>query len=218
MRRFVMRRFVMLEIERYLSADLTRWVPVNGKPGDDLYLHPSHIIECADSGPMYRTPQKEDRVLDRYSDGKWDITGKQVIAWTQWKSSHPFLCFPAPEREEYEEWSEEEINHVWDRYNALIKAGKITPVQGEEDREKIEVKTEFIEQRGPKTIKKKPDPAPEREEINCLTCRQKMNKQYYPCRPCIDSGMSGNKKYAYWQPKDEPDPAEWCGGALGGVL
>ncbi|MFH1635783.1 MAG: hypothetical protein ABIG63_17465, partial [Chloroflexota bacterium] len=45
-------------------------------------------------------------------------------------------------------------------------------------------------------------PAPEREEINCLTCGQKMNKQCYPCRPCIDSGMSGNKKYAYWQPKD----------------
>ena len=88
-----MRRFVMLEIERYLSADLTRWVPVNGKPGDDLYLHPSHIIECADSGPVY---------TDDFNEGDALLTGdlNPVVQTTRHKEWYRFICFPPPEREE----------------------------------------------------------------------------------------------------------------------
>ena len=62
-------------------------------------------------------------------------------------------------------------------------------------------------------------PAPARGEKQCSTCKHyESDEEEYPCDPCIRSGEGGNKRNAYWKPKDEPDPAEWCGGALGGVL
>ena len=147
-----MRRLVLMEVVKTDAVDVDGnavYHPVDGGRGELMWLRKDRVIECADSGPVYRVPKKGDTTISTNPF----IPYKAKLDWPY--NVHRCLCFPAPER----------------------------------------------------------------EEKMCCDCKHgELPGDKYPCFPCQKSGEGGNKPYAYWEPRDEPDPAEWCGGALGGVM
>ncbi|MBU1621750.1 MAG: hypothetical protein KJ604_20030 [Gammaproteobacteria bacterium] len=92
-----MRHFVVLEVMQSKGAvdpsGNVRWLPKDRREREELWLHPSCVIECADSGPGYIFINQGDKFVNEKG---------LIETATREMNECDLFCFPAPEREEEE--------------------------------------------------------------------------------------------------------------------
>ena len=98
------RLYVLMEVVKTDAVDVDGnavYHPVDGGRGELMWLRTDRVIECADSGPVYRVPKKGDTTISTNPF----IPYKAKLDWPY--NVHRCLCFPAPEREVAPEWKKE---------------------------------------------------------------------------------------------------------------